>query len=263
MVNLLSIALSGFAGMVLTALLSPLFSEKIIRLYSGFGLFHPDVSLNASVTKSFYDEGEPVSKYNDMEWKSSYEIFSLKVKNQGNTPIYNIRLSLFFPGFVRVAKSSPSGATNITLESPHNNIELFNHQSGNVIKPCSQRPQIGQIDEHGEVLLEFVIDTDISKDGPYAFWNPTEEINGSLSWEAKGVRLQGEFTETVTDDVGIYDNISEPEGFTLKMDEYPFPDSNPELTFGVLDDPTENPLYEKYKDKTDPEHLPDTANNSS
>ena len=258
MVNLLSIALSAFTGMVITALLSPLFSEKIIRLYSSLGLFHPNISINASVTKSFYDEGEPVGKYNDIEWESSYEILTLKVKNQGNTPIYNIRLSLFFPGFVRVINTSASSATDITIESPHNNIELFNHQAENVIKPCSQRPQIGQIDEHGEVLLEFLIDTDISKNGAYAFWNPTKEINGSLSWEAKGVRLQGEFTDTVTDDVGIYDNIGDPEDFILKMDESPFPDSNPELTFGVLDDPTENPLYEKYKDKIDPEHLPDT-----
>lgn len=246
---LLSALISGFIGMIITALLSPLFSEKVIRFYTRLGLFQPKISVNGSVTKSFYDEGEPVDKFDGIEWKSSHEVLTLKIKNNGRTPIYNIRLSLFFPGFVQAINISNSGGQDISLGSPHEEVELFNFQDENVIKPCSQKPQISQIDEHGEVVFEYLIDTDTTIDGAYAFWDPTKEIKGSLHWEAKGVRQSGQFTEQIRDDVGIYDDFSEPDDLTLKMNEYPFPDANPELTLGVLDDPTENPLYEKYKDK--------------
>lgn len=249
MVDLLGALISAFLGMVVTALLSPLFSERIIRFYSQLGFFQPNISVNASVTKSFYEEGKSVEKFNDIEWQPSYEILTLNIKNKGNAPIYNIRLSLFFPGFIRAVNISQSSTHEISLGSPHNEIEMFNHQDKNVVKPCSQRPYISQIDEHGDVRLEFLIDTDTSIGGAYAFWNPTTELKGSLHWEAKGVRLPGQFTDQIRDDVGIYDDVQEPKDFKITLDEYPFPGSNPDITLGVLDDPTENPLYEKYKDK--------------
>jgi len=253
MVDLASLLITGIGGVVISALLSPLFSEKVIRTYSRLGLFRPEFSLSASVTKSFYEEGEPVDKFDGIEWKPSHEVLRLGVKNKADTPIHNIRLSVFFPGFINAITVSNSGGREVDLGSPHEEIEMFNHQDENVVQSCSLRPNISQIDEYGEVVFEFLIDTNPSSGGAYAFWNPTKDIKGSLNWEARGVRLSGQFAERIRDDIGIYDEPDEPDGLILKMDEYPFPDRNPDITLGVLDDPAENPLYEKYKDKIEKE----------
>lgn len=248
MVDLVSAFFSALVGMIITVVLSPIFSERVIQFYSDIGIFQPNMTVKASITENFYDEGVPVEKYDGIEWNSSYEVLRLQIQNEGDHPTFNINTSIFFPGFLEDYHISESGIHEVSLESADEKVEFFNHQDENVTNPCEANLYISQIDEGGQIVLEFIINTDTSSDGTYAHWNPSEEIEGSFYWEFRGVRLPEQFVEEIRDDIGVYDNIQPPENLKVVLDEYSSSGSNPDISLGVLDDPTDNPLYEEHQD---------------
>lgn len=247
----------GVAVSVLLVVLSPLYSDKLVRLYARIGVFEPKIAVSATLANLYTDENYPEGFDLD-SWSEEYRALSITLKNTGNSEIRNLTFWFQAPGGIKDVTVESVGAEGISVTpiTDRVNIGPLERAKEDVL-PASSSGRIYRVGKTGEVTLQFLIDTSQSEeaymietgviDEEEEFPELTSRVFFNFNWEAHNVTLQAEGYAEIEDHEEFYQEFDLEDCNTISHSQS-F-DEVPRISIDVYDNPEDNPAYDYFKAK--------------
>lgn len=186
-----------FVGFLISLFLSPLFSGRVTQLYTRLGVYDPPpVNVRCRYKETGYDVGTVVDEYGGIEWKESYGVYVLTIQNQGNQRVNTVRTELFFPGIVRTVRKPEVGEAEFQVLDRRLADATVDGQPHEVVQ-CSKKISAESLYPDEGLVVEFVVDHDLSDDPFKHDLNPRQQFEVEYRWKAQGYP----FTETIDEQV--------------------------------------------------------------
>lgn len=247
----------GVITTIALVVLSPLYSDKLVRLYTYFGFFEPDVRGTAVIGRLYSDQNYP-DEFDVDSWSEDYRILSVTYKNQGRSEIRNVIFRLQAPGGIIDNRISRVGAHGISLTPITDRVTIGDlEKSEKEIIPSSLSARVHRIEKSGEISMEFLVNTSQDEsvfmvEGGVAEEDSdnTAEVDStvyfSFNWEAQSVTMPAQGTIDIEDRGDLYSSY-DYSSIIVNRESESFQEV-PNISLYTYDDPEDNPAYEYLKE---------------